>query len=83
MESSSIDPSSSSSGSIQEKKKKRHPFLVIMVIIIVASLILAPFVIPILTNQNHQILKGGDYLEYKVSGFSNNTNFTSSYNITV
>jgi len=55
----------------------------IIAVIIAFSLILVTVVLPDLSNENHQILKEGDFLEYKATGFSNNTNFTSNINITI
>lgn len=56
---------------------------VIIAIVILSGAAIAIIVLPSVSARSHQILEAGDYLEYSVSGFSNNTTFTSSDNITI
>ncbi len=69
--------------------KKRKKMLLAIIAIIVAGILMvaalltiSPSLIPT-SDQNHQILKAGDYLDYQISGSVDNDTFGSGTNITI
>ncbi|GEM_PF-3498022 len=67
---------------MSSKERRKRTLLPIIAVMVAAALIVLVLECSPVSHER-QVLRTGDRLEYEISGFSNNTAFTSGWNITI